>query len=52
MAIPIRRDGIRGRRAPFDLRRTTFGFALVALVLAGGGMALRAAWRSAGRHPV
>ncbi|MFJ9048804.1 restriction endonuclease [Streptomyces bacillaris] len=52
MAIPIRRHGVRGRRAPFDLRRTTFGFALVALVLAGGGMALRAAWRSAGRHPV
>ncbi|MFE3474361.1 MULTISPECIES: restriction endonuclease [unclassified Streptomyces] len=52
MAIPIRRHGARGGRAPFDLRRTTFGFALVALVLAGGGMALRAAWRSAGRHPV
>ncbi|MFD5972603.1 restriction endonuclease [Streptomyces bacillaris] len=52
MAIPIRRHGVRGGRAPFDLRRTTFGFVLVALVLAGGGMALRAAWRSAGRHPV
>lgn len=52
MAIPIRRRSIHRRRGPFDLRRTTFGFALIALVLAGGGMALRAAWRSAGRHPV
>ncbi|MEW1631791.1 restriction endonuclease [Streptomyces sp. NPDC089173] len=52
MAIPIRRGSIHRRRGPFDLRRTTFGFALIALVLAGGGMALRAAWRSAGRHPV
>ncbi|MFI8352301.1 restriction endonuclease [Streptomyces cyaneofuscatus] len=52
MAIPIRRGSIQRRRGPFDLRRTTFGFALIALILAGGGMALRAAWRSAGRHPV
>ncbi|WP_432152430.1 restriction endonuclease [Streptomyces sp. bgisy029] len=52
MAIPIRRGSIHRRRGPFDLRRTTFGFALIALVLAGGGVALRAAWRSAGRHPV
>lgn len=52
MAIPIRRGSIHRRRGPFDLRRTTFGFALIALVLAGGGMALQAAWRSAGRHPV
>ncbi|MFF6906580.1 restriction endonuclease [Streptomyces sp. NPDC012389] len=52
MGIPIRRGSVRKRRRPFDLRRTTFGFALIALILAGGGMALRAAWRSAGRHPV
>ncbi|MEU0382136.1 restriction endonuclease [Streptomyces cyaneofuscatus] len=52
MAIPIRRGSVHRRRGPFDLRRTTFGFALIALILAGGGMALRAAWRSAGRHPV
>ncbi|MEW1614871.1 MULTISPECIES: restriction endonuclease [unclassified Streptomyces] len=53
MGIPIRsRDGGRRQRAPFDLRRTTFGFALIALILGGGGMALRAAWRSAGRNPV
>ncbi|MFJ8845212.1 restriction endonuclease [Streptomyces cyaneofuscatus] len=52
MAIPVRRGSMRKRRGPFDLRRTTFGFALIALILAGGGMALRAAWRSAGRHPV
>ncbi|MFE1363675.1 restriction endonuclease [Streptomyces anulatus] len=51
MGIPIRRSDRQGG-APFDLRRTTFGFALLALVLAGGGLALRAAWRSAGRHPV
>ncbi|MEU9930639.1 MULTISPECIES: restriction endonuclease [Streptomyces] len=51
MAIPIRRRSVRERRTPFDLRRTTFGFALIALIVAGGGMGLRAAWRSAGRHP-
>ncbi|MFJ8558436.1 restriction endonuclease [Streptomyces microflavus] len=52
MGIPIRRGSTQKRRGPFDLRRTTFGFALIALILAGGGMALRAAWRSAGNHPV
>jgi restriction system protein len=52
MAIPIRRRSTRERRASFDLRRTTFGFALCALVLAGGGMALRAAWRGAQLPPV
>ncbi|MFD8061678.1 restriction endonuclease [Streptomyces cyaneofuscatus] len=52
MGISIRRRSLHERRGPFDLRRTTFGFALIALILAGGGMALRAAWRSAGRHPV
>ncbi|MFJ9641358.1 restriction endonuclease [Streptomyces sp. NPDC101178] len=52
MAIPIRRGSVHRRRGPFDIRRTTFGFALVALILASGGMALRAAWQSAGRHPV
>ncbi|WP_326702649.1 restriction endonuclease [Streptomyces cyaneofuscatus] len=52
MGITIRRRSVHERRGPFDLRRTTFGFALIALILGGGGMALRAAWRSAGRHPV
>ncbi|MFD7744525.1 restriction endonuclease [Streptomyces sp. NPDC059698] len=53
MAIPIRRRrGDRQGRASFDLRRTSFGFALIALVVAGGGLALRAAWESAVRHPV
>ncbi|MFH9296797.1 restriction endonuclease [Streptomyces sp. NPDC017520] len=52
MGIPIRRRSDRQGGAPFDLRRTTFGFVLLAVVLAGGGLALRAAWRSAGRHPV
>ncbi|MFF0059694.1 restriction endonuclease [Streptomyces microflavus] len=52
MGIPIRRGSRQKRRGPFDLRRTTFGFALIALILAGGGMALQAAWRSAGNHPV
>ncbi|WDG27714.1 restriction endonuclease [Streptomyces sp. CA-278952] len=51
MGIPVRRRNDRQGGAPFDLRRTAFGFALLALVLAGGGLALRAAWRSAGRHP-
>ncbi|WIY79815.1 restriction endonuclease [Streptomyces anulatus] len=52
MAIPIRRRSTRKRRASFDLRRTTFGFALCALILAAGGMALRAVWRGAGLPPV
>ncbi|MEU0161583.1 restriction endonuclease [Streptomyces sp. NPDC006261] len=52
MGIPIRGGSMQKRRRPFDLRRTSFGFALIALVLAGGGMALRAAWRSAANHPV
>ncbi|MFJ9111512.1 restriction endonuclease [Streptomyces sp. NPDC102283] len=51
MAIPIRRRSVRERRTPFDLRRTTFGFALIALIVAGGGMGLRAAWRSTGLPP-
>ncbi|WP_228989142.1 restriction endonuclease [Streptomyces sp. DH8] len=53
MAIPSRRRrGDRQGRGSFDLRRTSFGFALIALVVAGGGLALRAAWESAVRHPV
>lgn len=53
MAIPIRRRrSDRQGRAPFDLRRTTFGFALIALIVAGGGLALRAAWDSAVSNPV
>ncbi|MER6017820.1 restriction endonuclease [Streptomyces anulatus] len=51
MAIPIRRRTVRERRTPFDLRRTTFGFALIALIVAGGGMGLRAAWRGTGLPP-
>ncbi|CAM5268104.1 restriction endonuclease [Streptomyces badius] len=52
MAIPIRRRrGDRQGRASFDLRRTSFGFALLALLVAGGGLALRAVWESAARHP-
>ncbi|MFJ4965141.1 Restriction endonuclease [Streptomyces sp. ADI96-02] len=52
MTVPIRGDGFTGRRPAFDLRRTTFGFVLAAFVLAGGGLGLRAAWHSAGGHPV
>ncbi|WGP13641.1 restriction endonuclease [Streptomyces sp. SH5] len=52
MAIPIRRRrGDRQGHASFDLRRTSFGFALLALLVAGGGLALRAVWESAARHP-
>ncbi|MBW3703656.1 restriction endonuclease [Streptomyces griseus] len=52
MAIPIgRRRGDGQGRPPFDLRRTSFGFALIALIVAGGGVTLRAAWHSAVRHP-
>ncbi|MEV6263840.1 restriction endonuclease [Streptomyces sp. NPDC051784] len=50
--------GIRGRGEPgngrgsgFDIRRTAFGFALAAILLCGGGLALRTALRSAERHP-
>ncbi|MGC5531370.1 restriction endonuclease [Streptomyces sp. SR-10] len=51
MAIPRRGRTVQERRTPFDLRRTTFGFTLIALVVAGGGMGLRAAWRSTGHPP-
>ncbi|MGC5341601.1 restriction endonuclease [Streptomyces sp. DT24] len=52
MTIPIRRQAAERRRPAFNLRRTTFGFALVALLLWGGGLTLRLAWQAAGRHPV
>ncbi|MEU0101241.1 restriction endonuclease [Streptomyces sp. NPDC006267] len=48
MAIPVRRRSARERRTSFDLRRTALGFALVALIVAGGGAVLRALWRGAG----
>ncbi|MFE3518579.1 restriction endonuclease [Streptomyces sp. NPDC059166] len=47
-----RRGGPRdGRGTGFDIRRTAFGFALAAILLCGGGLALRTALRSAERHP-
>ncbi|GGZ15880.1 restriction endonuclease [Streptomyces nitrosporeus] len=42
----------RDRRAGFDLRRTAFGFALIAVVVCGAGLTLRTALESAESHPV
>ncbi|MEI7030329.1 restriction endonuclease [Streptomyces pratensis] len=52
MPIPTRGREARKRRAGFDLRRTALGFALIALLLVGGGTALRAVWRSVGHRPL
>ncbi|MEU0304252.1 restriction endonuclease [Streptomyces sp. NPDC006175] len=52
MGIQARRTARRGRRPGFDLRRTAFGFAFLALLVCAAGLALRAALRSAERHPV
>ncbi|MEU1128065.1 restriction endonuclease [Streptomyces sp. NPDC005899] len=51
MAIPVRRS-VRGADRPaFSLRRTALGFVLAAVLLCVTGLALRAAWQSALRHP-
>lgn len=52
MDIRTRRTGRQGRRPEFDVRRTAFGFAFLALLLCGAGLAVRAALRSAERHPL
>ncbi|MFF2729574.1 restriction endonuclease [Streptomyces sp. NPDC058008] len=52
MGIPVRRGARKGRRSEFDLRRTTFGFVFLALLVCGGGLAVRTALKSAERHPV
>ncbi|MFE6040678.1 restriction endonuclease [Streptomyces sp. NPDC056452] len=44
----VRRD----RRSEFSVRRTAFGFALVAVLVCGAGLTLRTALDSAERHPV
>ncbi|GAA3007800.1 restriction endonuclease [Streptomyces fulvorobeus] len=51
MAIAARTGVAPHGRPAFSIRRTAVGFTLVALLLWGGGTALRAAWQSAGRHP-
>ncbi|MEV5161141.1 restriction endonuclease [Streptomyces sp. NPDC053728] len=52
MGIRTRRGARKGRRAVFDVRRTAFGFALLAVLVCGVGLAVRMALESAGRHPV
>ncbi|MGW6681870.1 restriction endonuclease [[Kitasatospora] papulosa] len=52
MGIRARGGKRNGRRPEFDVRRTAFGFVLAGILLAGGGLALRTALRSAERHPV
>ncbi|MCX5415155.1 restriction endonuclease [Streptomyces sp. NBC_00059] len=52
MGIRTRRTGRQGRRPEFDVRRTAFGFAFLALVVCGAGLAVRAALGSAERHPL
>ncbi|WP_406390842.1 restriction endonuclease [Streptomyces sp. NBC_00887] len=44
----VRRD----RRSEFNVRRTAFGFLLVAVLVSGAGLTLRTALESAPRHPV
>ncbi|MFF5728316.1 restriction endonuclease [[Kitasatospora] papulosa] len=52
MGIRARGGKRNGRGSEFDVRRTAFGFVLAGILLAGGGLALRTALRSAERHPV
>ncbi|MFJ6854572.1 restriction endonuclease [Streptomyces sp. NPDC091271] len=52
MGIQTRRTARKGRRREFDVRRTAFGFAFLALLICGAGLAVRTALRSAERHPV
>ncbi|MFB4420524.1 restriction endonuclease [Streptomyces sp. QL37] len=52
MGIRTRRTARKGRRPEFDVRRTAFGFAFLALLICGAGLAVRTALRSAERHPV
>ncbi|MFE7748857.1 restriction endonuclease [Streptomyces sp. NPDC057428] len=52
MAIRVRGHVHKGRGREFDVRRTAFGFALLAVLLCGLGLAVRTALRAAERHPV
>ncbi|MEU9063858.1 restriction endonuclease [Streptomyces sp. NPDC048430] len=52
MGIRTRGTARKGRRPEFDVRRTAFGFAFLALLICGAGLAVRTALRSAERHPV
>ncbi|MEU8706438.1 restriction endonuclease [Streptomyces sp. NPDC048565] len=52
MGIQTRRSVRKGRGPGFDIRRTAFGFAFLALLVCGAGLAARTALRSAERHPV
>ncbi|MFC8228221.1 restriction endonuclease [Streptomyces sp. NPDC057287] len=52
MGIPTRGGARKGRGPAFDVRRTAFGFALIAVLICGVGLMVRTALESAGRHPV
>ncbi|MFG2590062.1 restriction endonuclease [Streptomyces sp. NPDC048438] len=52
MGIQTRRSARKGPRSEFDVRRTAFGFAFLALLICGAGLAVRTALRTAERHPV
>lgn len=52
MPIQVRGRVRRDRRAEFSVRRTAIGFALVAVMVCGGGLTLRTALASAEGHPV
>ncbi|MFE7753522.1 restriction endonuclease [Streptomyces sp. NPDC057418] len=51
MPIQVRGRVRRDRRSEFSVRRTAFGFVLVAVLLCGAGLTLRTALESAERHP-
>lgn len=47
MTVPVRRSGVVRRRPAFSLRQTALGFALVASLVCGGGLMLKALVKSA-----
>ncbi|MFI8006140.1 restriction endonuclease [Streptomyces sp. NPDC086010] len=51
MAIRVRGHVREGRGHAFDLRRTAFGCTLLAVLVCGAGLTVRAVLRSAERHP-
>ncbi|MFI2779679.1 restriction endonuclease [Streptomyces sp. ALB3] len=52
MGIQVRGNVRKGHGSGFDVRRTAFGFAFLALLVCGAGLTVRTALESAQRHPV
>ncbi|MFE9723956.1 restriction endonuclease [Streptomyces sp. NPDC005794] len=52
MGLQVRRGVRKGRTPEFDVRRTAFGFVLLAVLVCGAGLAVRTVLTSAERHPV